>query len=66
MDVTNFNDLLYYLRDGESDQIEAKCSANSIGKSALETISAFSNEPGLDGGVLILALRNRMREQGIS
>jgi hypothetical protein len=36
----------------ECEQIEAKRSADEIGNSALETISAFSNEPDLGGGTL--------------
>jgi hypothetical protein len=37
-------------------QIEAKRSADELGKSALETISAFSNEPDLGGGWLLFGV----------
>jgi ATP-dependent DNA helicase RecG len=39
----------------ETVEIEAK-SASDIGKSILETVSAFANEPGRGGGYLILEL----------
>ena len=37
----------------EHSQIEAKA-ASEVGKSALETVCAFANEPGLGGGWLVL------------
>lgn len=37
----------------EHTRVEAKA-ASEIGKSALETICAFANEPGLGGGWLVL------------
>ncbi len=40
----------------ECEQIEAKRSADELGKSALETISAFSNEPSLGGGTLVFGV----------
>lgn len=40
----------------ESHEIEAKRSESEVGKSALETISAFSNEPGLGGGYLLFGV----------
>ena len=39
----------------ESERIEAK-SASEIGKSLLETVCAFANEPGLGGGWLLLGV----------
>ncbi|MEO8410582.1 MAG: ATP-binding protein [Propionivibrio sp.] len=39
----------------ESERIEAKA-ASDIGKSLLETICAFANEPGLGGGWLLLGV----------
>ncbi len=39
----------------ESERIEAK-TASEIGKSVLETICSFSNEPGLGGGWLLLGV----------
>ena len=40
----------------ESIEIEAK-TAQQIGASVLETISAFSNEPNRGGGYLLLGVR---------
>jgi ATP-dependent DNA helicase RecG len=37
----------------EHSQIEAK-TASEVGKSSLETVCAFANEPGLGGGWLLL------------
>ncbi|MDO8291164.1 MAG: ATP-binding protein [Parvibaculum sp.] len=39
----------------ESTRIEAK-RASDIGKSVMETVIAFANEPGLDGGYLLLGV----------
>ena len=39
----------------ESARIEAK-RASDIGKSVMETVIAFANEPGLDGGYLLLGV----------
>lgn len=48
----------------ESDWIEAK-RASDVGKSVLETICAFANEPDLGGGYLLLgAVRKGFNEQG--
>jgi ATP-dependent DNA helicase RecG len=41
----------------ECQRIEAKESKSTLGSSALETISAFSNEPDLGGGYLVLGLK---------
>lgn len=40
----------------ESHEIEAKRSESELGRSALETISAFANEPGLGGGYLLFGV----------
>ena len=40
----------------EPTSIEAKRAADGIGKSSLETVSAFSNEPHLGGGVLLFGV----------
>ncbi len=40
----------------EHPRIEAK-TATEVGKAVLETVCAFSNEPGLDGGWLLLGVR---------
>ncbi|WP_373054235.1 helix-turn-helix domain-containing protein, partial [Thioalkalivibrio sp.] len=39
----------------ESDRIEAK-RASELGKSVLETVCAFANEPGMGGGWLLLGV----------
>jgi len=44
----------------ESQQIEVK-KGSEVGKSCQETISAFSNEPGLGGGYLILGITDPSR-----
>jgi len=51
-------DLLERLQTrGECQRIEAKEAKRTLGKSARESISAFSNEPGLGGGYLVLGLK---------
>lgn len=40
----------------EHQQIEAKTVSDNLGESILGTISAFSNEPDLDGGYIILGV----------
>jgi len=40
----------------EHTRIEAKAARDYAGKSILETVSAFSNEPGLNGGYLLLGV----------
>jgi ATP-dependent DNA helicase RecG len=50
-------ELLEELKEqGESARIEAKTGSDA-GKSVLETICAFANEPGLDGGHLLLGVK---------
>ncbi len=57
MNSIEFDDLINILQNsGENERIEAKRATNALGKSLLETISAFSNEPGMGGGYLILGL----------
>lgn len=46
---------------GETNRIEAK-SGGSIGRDIMETVCAFSNEPGLDGGIILLGV-NEQRER---
>lgn len=46
----------------EHTQIEAKSIENQLGDSILDTISAFSNEPGLGGGYIILGVSRRNNE----
>ncbi|MDR1854148.1 MAG: putative DNA binding domain-containing protein, partial [Azoarcus sp.] len=47
----------------ESTRIEAK-RASELGKSVMQTIVAFANEPGLDGGYLLLGVSWRVDEKG--
>jgi len=57
MDSMEFNELFNLLQNGdEMDRIEAKSAAHGIGKSFLETVSAYSNEPGLGGGCILLGI----------
>lgn len=46
----------------ECERIEAKETKVKLGKSPLETISAFSNEPDLGGGYLICGLKKNENE----
>lgn len=49
-------DLLQQLYElDEQERIEAK-TCSEVGKSAMETVCAFANEPGLDGGYLLLGI----------
>jgi ATP-dependent DNA helicase RecG len=64
MDITEFDDLINTLqKSGENERIEAKQTARTIGKSVLSTISAFSNEPGMGGGYLVLGLTKNTAEE---
>lgn len=47
----------------ESPRIEAK-RAREIGKSVLETVIAFANEPGMDGGYLLLGVDWSINDKG--
>lgn len=47
----------------ESARIEAK-RASDIGKSVMETVIAFANEPGLDGGYLLLGVDWAVNDKG--
>lgn len=42
----------------ECPEIESKRSTTDLGKSALETISAFANEPGMGGGYLVFGVED--------
>lgn len=51
-------ELLERLRESdEVRSIEAKSCREGIGKDVMETVSAFSNEPGMGGGFLVLGVR---------
>ena len=57
MDLMDFNELFNLLQNSdETDRIEVKSAAQGIGKSFLETVSAFSNEPDLGGGYILLGI----------
>ncbi len=59
MELKTLEELLETLRcGGESTSVEAK-RAEKISESILETVSAFSNEPGLGGGYLLLGVENK-------
>lgn len=47
----------------ESTRIEAK-RASQLGKSVLETVIAYANEPGLDGGYLLLGVDWSVNDKG--
>ena len=52
-----FNELFSLLQNGdEMDRMEAKSAGHGIGKSFLETVCAYSNEPGLGGGYILLGV----------
>lgn len=57
MNLMDFNELFNLLQNcDETDRIEVKSAAQGIGKSFLETVSAFSNEPDLGGGYILLGI----------
>jgi len=49
----------------ESSRIEAKA-GTSIGSSVMQTVCAFANEPGLDGGYLLLGISEEKGQFSIS
>ncbi len=54
--MNDLRDFIDQLRQtDECDNLEAK-KASEIGKSVLETVCAFSNEPGLNGGHILLGV----------
>ena len=58
-------ELLERLREvDECPEIEAKRAAAELGRSALDTISAFSNEPGMGGGYLLFGLEEDLTSGG--
>lgn len=57
MNSMTFEELFSLIQQiDEHERIEVKKSTEKLGNSALETISAFCNEPGLGGGYLVLGL----------
>lgn len=62
--MRNASDLLEELNAiDESTRIEAK-RASDVGKSVMQTVIAFANEPGLDGGYLLLGADWSINEKG--
>ena len=56
--LRDFEDLFKTLQYiGESDSIEAKAYIHALGKSFPEVVSAFSNEPGLGGGYILMGIK---------
>lgn len=56
MNLPKAQDLLNDLREhSESMRIEAKA-GSAIGPSVMQTVCAFANEPGLDGGFILLGI----------
>ena len=47
----------------ESTRIEAK-RASDLGKSVMQTVIAFANEPGLNGGYLLLGAEWAINDKG--
>jgi ATP-dependent DNA helicase RecG len=65
VDTVDFNELFNLLQNSdETDRIEAKSAAGGIGKSFLETVSAFSNEPDLGGGYILLGVTKNEDDKG--
>lgn len=55
--VREFEELFQLIQAiDETDRIEAKVATHALGNSFLEVVSAFSNEPDLGGGYIILGL----------
>ena len=44
----------------ETEHLEAKNASDAVGKSVFETICAFSNEPGLEGGTILLGVEKEL------
>lgn len=61
MNIPHFIELLNKL--GEQTKIEAK-TGKQIGKSILETICAFANEPNLGGGTILLGVQKQETPKG--
>lgn len=60
MSPTPFELLEQLNRTDETERIEAKESrSGDVGRAAFKTLSAFSNEPGLDGGYLLFGVSRR-------
>lgn len=55
--IKSVTDLLKELNEtDETEYLEAKTCDSKVGKSVYESICAFSNEPDLDGGVILLGI----------
>ena len=59
----DFQELYHALLEtDETDRIEAKKAQGGLGKSFLQTVSAFSNEPDLGGGYILLGISENPTE----
>ncbi len=57
-DIKDFDEVFETLQElDECDWIEAKEYRSKLGKSFLETVSAFSNEPDLGGGYILMGVK---------
>ena len=56
--IREFDELFYMLKAlDETGEIEAKEYATVIGGGFLETVCAFSNEPGMGGGYILMGIK---------
>jgi len=56
----DFDEIFRFLQcTDETDRIEAKAASHGIGKSFLESVCAFANEPGLGGGYILLGVSEK-------
>ncbi len=55
----DFDALFKEMELGECDHFEAKLAREGLGKSFLETICAFSNEPRMGGGYIFLGIQEK-------
>lgn len=55
------SDLIKLLNEtDETEDLEAKECSNEVGKSVYETICSLSNEPGLEGGTILLGVKKEV------
>ena len=55
----DFDALFAEMELGECDHFEAKSAREGLGKSFLETVCAFANEPGMGGGYIFLGVQEK-------
>jgi ATP-dependent DNA helicase RecG len=64
MGAMDFDTLFDVLQNSdETEKIEAKRASSSIGESFLSSVSAFSNEPCLGGGYILLGVSENLDQQ---